>query len=216
MRSLAKPYSVAEEIANSLSHGVGVIFGIIALVLMIVRSVQLDDTLRLVSFTIYGVSMILLFLASTLYHAIPYTGAKRVLKTLDHSAIYLLIAGTYTPIMLLTISDRAGAIVLALVWSLAVAGIVFKIFFVHRFHNFSLVTYLGMGWLGVFVGFELLHNMPTMGLGLIVLGGVAYSLGTIFYRWNRLPFNHAIWHLFVLAGCACHFLAVYYFVLPVA
>ena len=128
MRALAKPYSVAEEIANSLSHGAGVIFGIIALVMMIVRSVQLDDTLRLISFTIYGVSMILLFLASTLYHAIPYSGTKRMLKTLDHCAIYLLIAGTYTPIMLLTISDRAGAIVLALVWSLAVAGIVFKIF----------------------------------------------------------------------------------------
>ncbi|MBK8047598.1 MAG: hemolysin III family protein [Anaerolineales bacterium] len=210
-----KHYSLAEEIANSVSHGAGVVFGIVALILMLVQSFRLADGLRITTTSIYGLSIIFLFLASTLYHAIPHQGTKRVFQTIDHCAIYLLIAGTYTPFMLLTIGDRVAAIILFVVWLIAIVGIVFKIFFTNRFHNLSLITYLGMGWLGVFAAYEILENLQPIGIVLLVAGGVVYSLGTIFYRMRRIPFNHAIWHLFVLAGCFLHFIAVYFFVLPV-
>lgn len=211
---VVKPYSVAEEIANSLSHGAGVLFGIVALLLLVLKSVQMDDTLRVVAFSIYGASIIALFLASTLYHAIPMPRAKAVLKLVDHCAIYLLIAGTYTPFLLLTLGDVFGAVLMVVIWSLAVGGIIFKIFFLHRFHNLSLALYLGMGWLAVVASYELLTNLPRAGIALLLGGGILYSLGTIFYSVKRIPFNHAIWHVFVLAACICHFLAVYFYVLP--
>ncbi len=213
---VAKGYSLAEEIANSLSHGAGVLLGVIALLLLVLKSVQMDDTLRVVAFSIYGGSIIILFLASTLYHAIPGPRAKAVLKLVDHCAIYLLIAGTYTPFLLLTLGDTFGAVLMVVIWGLAAAGIVFKIFFLHRFHNLSLALYLGMGWLAVVASYQLLSNLPRTGIALLLGGGILYSLGTIFYRGNRIPFNHAIWHLFVLAACVCHFLAVYFYVLPIA
>jgi hemolysin III len=206
---------MAEEIANSLSHGAGVLLGIIALLLLVLKSVQMDDTLRVVAFSIYGASIVVLFLASTLYHAIPLPRAKRVLKLVDHCAIYLLIAGTYTPFLLLTLGDTFGAVLMVVIWGLAAAGIVFKIFFLHRFHNLSLALYLGMGWLAVLASYQLLANLPRTGIALLLGGGILYSLGTIFYKVDKIPFNHAIWHLFVLAACMCHFLAVYFYVLPV-
>jgi hemolysin III len=215
VKVLGKKYSAAEEIANSLSHGAGVLFGIFALVLLVLKSVQMDDTLRVVAFTIYGASIVLLFLASTLYHAIPMPRAKQVLKLVDHCAIYLLIAGSYTPFLLLTLGDTFGAVLMVVIWSLAAAGIVFKIFFLHRFHNWSLALYLGMGWLAVLASYQLLANLPRTGIALLLGGGILYSLGTIFFKVDRIPFNHAIWHLFVLAACVLHFLAVYFYVLPV-
>jgi hemolysin III len=175
----------------------------------------MDDTLRVVAFSIYGASIVVLFLASTLYHAIPLPRAKRVLKLVDHCAIYLLIAGTYTPFLLLTLGDTFGAVLMVVIWSLAAAGIVFKIFFLHRFHNLSLALYLGMGWLAILASYQLLANLPRTGIALLLGGGILYSLGTIFYKVDKIPFNHAIWHLFVLAACVCHFLAVYFYVLPV-
>lgn len=214
VQALGKPYSLAEEIANSLSHGAGVLLGIIALLMLVLKSVQMDDTLRVVAVTVYGSSIIVLFLASTLYHAIPVPRAKRVLKLVDHCAIYLLIAGTYTPFLLLTLGNTFGAVLMVVIWGLAVGGIVFKVFFLHRFHNLSLALYLGMGWLAVLASYELLANLPGLGIALLLGGGILYSLGTIFYKVDRIPFNHAIWHLFVLAACVCHFLAVYFYVLP--
>jgi hemolysin III len=216
VQTLGKPYSLAEEIANSLSHGAGVLLGVFALLLLVLKSVEMDDTLRVVAFTVYGSSIIVLFLASTLYHAIPVPRAKRVLKLVDHCAIYLLIAGTYTPFLLLTLGNTFGAVLMVVIWSLAVGGIVFKVFFLHRFHNLSLALYLGMGWLAVLASYELLANLPRSGIALLLGGGILYSLGTIFYKVDRIPFNHAIWHLFVLAACVCHFLAVYFYVLPLA
>ena len=165
---LAKPYPWPEEIANSLSHGAGVLFGIFALVLLVLKSVQMDDTLRVVAFTIYGASVVLLFLASTLYHAIPVPRAKQVLKLVDHCAIYLLIAGSYTPFLLVTLGDTFGAVLMVVIWSLAVAGIVFKVFFLHRFHNLSLALYLGMGWLAVLASYQLLANLPRTGIALLL------------------------------------------------
>lgn len=214
-QATVRRYSVAEEILNSLSHGAGVLFGIIALLLLVLKSVQMDDTLRVVTFSIYGASVIVLFLASTLYHAIPFPRAKSVLKLVDHCAIYLLIAGTYTPFLLLTLGDTVGAVMMVVIWGLAVAGIVFKLFYIGRFQTISLVTYLAMGWLAIFASYELLAKMPWNGLMLMLAGGIIYSLGTIFFAVRRIPFNHAIWHMFVLAGTVCHFLAIYFYVLPV-
>ena len=214
-KAVAATYTLGEEIANSLSHGAGVLFGIFALLLLVLKSIQMDDTLRIVAFTIYGASMVALFLASTLYHAIPVPRAKQVLKLVDHCAIYLLIAGTYTPFLLLTFGDTFGAVLMVVIWSLAVAGIVFKVFFLHRFHNLSLAMYLGMGWLAILASYQLLAAMPHTGIALLLGGGILYSLGTIFYKVDRIPFNHAIWHLFVLAACVLHFLALYFYVLPV-
>ena len=207
-------YSVLEEIFNASTHGVGVVLGAIGLVLLIVKTLQTESGVLLASMIVYGVSIILLFAASTFYHAIPNDGAKRVLRIVDHCAIYLLIAGTYTPYTLLVIGDRMGAVIMAIVWSLAVAGIIFKIFFVGRFQMVSLLTYLGMGWLGLLAAFEIAHNLPPTGIALLVGGGLAYSVGTIFFKVKTIPFNHAIWHLFVLAGCILHFLSIYYFVIP--
>ena len=209
-------YSVLEEVLNASTHGVGVLLGIVGLILLMMKAMRMDDTTIMVGAVIYGSSIILLFAASTLYHAIPHVATKRVLRIIDHSAIYLLIAGSYTPYTLFVIGDRLGAIIMAVVWSLAVAGIIFKIFFVGRFQMVSLITYLGMGWLGLLAAFQIANNLPPTGIALLVGGGLAYSLGTIFFKVKAIPFNHAIWHLFVLAGCILHFLSVYYFVLPLA
>ncbi len=207
-------YTLLEEILNASTHGLGVVLGAIGLALLVVKTLQTDSKVILVSVVIYGISIILLFAASTFYHAIPHNGAKRVLRIIDHCAIYLLIAGTYTPYTLLVIGDRLGAVIMAIVWSLAVAGMIFKIFFVGRFQMISLLTYLGMGWLGLLAAFEIAHNLPPTGIALLLGGGIAYSVGTIFFKVKAIPFNHAIWHLFVLAGCILHFLSVYYFVIP--
>jgi hemolysin III len=214
-QATVRRYSVAEEIVNSLSHGAGVLFGIIALLLLVLKSVQMEDRLRVVTFSIYGASVIALFLASTLYHAIPFPRAKSVLKVVDHCAIYLLIAGTYTPFLLLTLGDTVGAVLMVVIWGLAAAGIVFKLFYTGRFQTISLITYLAMGWLAIFASYELLANLPWNGIMLLLAGGIIYSLGTIFFAVRRIPFNHAIWHLFVLGGCLCHFLAIYFYVLPI-
>ena len=208
-----KYYNVIEEVFNSLTHGLGAVLGAFGLVLLLLNALQHDSRTYVVSAVIYGTSIVFLFMASTLYHAIPNRGAKRVFKIIDHSAIYLLIAGTYTPILLVTFSDTFGVVMMVVIWTLAVAGVIFKIFYSNRFHNLSLITYLGMGWLALFAAYELIQNLPWAALALLVAGGIVFSLGTIFYRSQRIPFNHAIWHLFVLGGCMCHFLAVYYFIL---
>jgi len=212
--AISHRYSLVEEILNASTHGVGVVLGAIGMVLLILKTVQTDDGVIMASAVVYGISIVLLFAASTIYHAVPHVGAKRVLRIIDHCAIYLLIAGTYTPYTLLVIGNGLGAVIMAIVWSLAVAGIIFKIFFVGRFQMISLFTYLGMGWLGLLAAFEIANNLPPTGIALLVGGGVAYSVGTIFFKVKKIPFNHAIWHLFVLAGCTLHFLSVYYFVIP--
>ena len=208
-----KYYNVIEEVFNSLTHGLGAVLGAFGLVLLLLNALQHDSRTYVVSAVIYGTSIVFLFMASTLYHAIPNRGAKRVFKIIDHSAIYLLIAGTYTPILLVTFSDTFGVVMMVVIWTLAVAGVIFKIFYSNRFHNLSLITYLGMGWLALIAAYQLIQLLPMTALGLLVAGGIVFSLGTIFYRSQRIPFNHAIWHLFVLGGCMCHFLAVYYFIL---
>lgn len=209
-------YSVKEEVANAISHGVGLILGIVGLVVLLVKAVDhRADALTIVSMSIYGGSMIALFLASTLYHAIPHQNAKRWLKTFDHCSIYLLIAGSYTPFLLVSLRTPLAFGLMIVIWSIALIGIIMKIAFVYRFKRLSLVTYLTMGWLSLIVIYQLALNLDVGGLTLLAAGGVVYSLGVIFYVAKRIPYNHAIWHAFVLAGCACHFLAIYLYIDPV-
>lgn len=206
-------YSLAEELANSISHGLGAALSVAALTLMVVVSVAAGDGWKLASAIVYGTSLVLLFLASTLYHAIHHDGAKGVLRLIDHCAIYLLIAGTYTPFLLINLRGAWGWTLFAIVWSLALFGIFFKVVFRHRYPRLSLFTYILMGWLIIVATSEMLAKVPSGALWLLLAGGLVYSLGAIFYKWERLPFNHAIWHLFVLAGSTCHFLAVYLYVM---
>ncbi len=208
-------YSVGEEIANALTHGIGALLGVAALTLMIVMSVKYSDTARVISSLIYGSSLILLYLASTLYHSIQSPRAKRIFQLLDHCAIYILIAGTYTPFMLISLKGTWGYSLLTAIWGLAIFGIVFKVIFHDRYAKVSLFTYLAMGWLCILVGGEMLSKIPTGGLLFLLAGGLAYTFGTIFFVLDRIPFNHAIWHLFVLAGSVCHFFAIYQYVLPI-
>lgn len=213
---MSSSYTFKEEVANAISHGIGLILGIVGLVLLLVKAIdQQADALTITSMSVYGGSMIALFLASTLYHAIPYRRAKRWLKTFDHCAIYLLIAGSYTPFLLVSLRTPLAIGLMIVIWSLALIGILMKIAFVYRFKKLSLITYLSMGWLSLIVMYQLAIHLEVGGLTLLAVGGLIYSLGVIFYVVKRIPYNHAIWHAFVLAGCACHFLAIYLYVQPV-
>ncbi|PLX58417.1 MAG: hemolysin III family protein [Vibrio alginolyticus] len=217
MSELQKPqYSQREELANTITHGIGMIFGIVGLILLLIKAIdQQADTLTLASMAVYGASIIVLFLASTLYHAIPHPNAKRWLKTFDHCAIYLLIAGSYTPFLLVSLRTPLAFGLMIVIWTIALLGIIMKVAFVYRFKKLSLMTYLVMGWLSLIVIYQLAINLDIGGLTLLAAGGIVYSLGVIFYVAKRIPFNHAIWHGFVLAGCMCHFFAIYYFVEPI-
>ncbi len=210
-------YTTGEEIANSITHGLGMLFGIVGLIILLIKaSDHSADALTITSMSVYGGSMILLFLASTLYHAIPHRAAKRWLKTLDHSAIYLLIAGSYTPFLLVSLRTPLAIGLMITIWSIALVGIIMKVAFVYRFEKFSLYAYLTMGWLSLVVIYQLAIHLSIGGVTLLACGGVVYSLGVIFYVAKRIPFNHAIWHGFVLGGCVCHFLAIYLYVVPVS
>jgi len=208
MEKFVSQYSLGEEIANSITHAIATGLSIAALAVLIVSAATAGDAWHIVSFSIFGSSLILLYLASTLYHSIPAPRAKRILKTLDHSAIFLLIAGTYTPFMLTSLRGAVGWTIFGVVWGLAVAGVVLKCCFVYRFKRLSLAIYLGMGWLCVLVMREMYASLSRASLTFLALGGLAYTLGVVFYVWKRLPYNHAIWHLFVVAGSVLHFFSV--------
>lgn len=207
-------YSLAEEIANSISHGIGLVFGIVGLVLLLVQAIETNaSATAITSYSLYGGSMILLFLASTLYHAIPHKRAKRWLKLFDHCAIYLLIAGTYTPFLLVGLDSPLAKGLMIVIWGLALVGILFKLTIAHRFEMLSLVTYLMMGWLSLVVIYQMVMKLAPGSVTLLAVGGIVYSLGVIFYVSERIPYNHAIWHGFVLGGSVCHFFAIYLYIL---
>ncbi len=207
-------YSKAEEIANSVTHGVGAALGIAALTLLIIFSLRYGTASHVISSIVYGSSLIILYSASTLYHAIPYPKAKDILQKVDHSSIFLLIAGTYTPFTLVSIRGPWGWTIFGLIWGLATFGIALEIFSKKKFKKLSIGLYLGMGWLAIVAIKPMLENVETGGLILLLAGGLFYSLGVIFYVWKKLPFNHAIWHLFVLAGSILQFFSVFFYVLP--
>ena len=202
-------YSKTEELANSLTHGLGVVLGIIALALMLLKGHETLTAIQLTGVTVYGLSIIVLFLCSTLYHSATSPKWRHKLKIADHCAIYCLIAGTYTPLMLISLQGTQSVVVLTAIWSLAIGGILFKTLFIHKFKKLSVILYLAMGWLCVTVMEDLTAAMSETGFQLLLLGGVFYSLGVIFYVGKRIPFNHAIWHLFVLGGALSHFFCIY-------
>lgn len=214
--STSATYSKKEELANSLSHALGMVFGVVALILLLVKANSVNaDWLTITSMSVYGASIILLFLASTLYHSITAPKTKRVLKTLDHCAIFLLIAGSYTPYLLVSLRTPLAYWLMGVIWAIAFMGIIGKIIFVYRFKKLSLITYLIMGWLSVIAVYQLVIHIDINGVILLGLGGVIYSLGVIFYVSKKIPYNHAIWHLFVLGGCVTQFLSIYYYVKPI-
>ena len=199
---ITQGYSLAEEVANSISHGIGLVFGIVGLVLLLVQAVDTNaGATAITSYSLYGGSMIMLFLASTLYHAIPHQRAKQWLKKFDHCAIYLLIAGTYTPFLLVGLNSPLAKGLMIVIWSLALLGILFKLTIAHRFKILSLVTYLTMGWLSLIVVYQLAVKLAVGGVTLLAVGGVVYSLGVIFYVCKRIPYNHAIW-LFICTSAS--------------
>jgi hemolysin III len=202
------PYTIGEEIANSITHGIGTALSIAALVLLVVFASMAGKPWQIVSFSIYGTSLIFLYLASTLYHSFQSPKVKKVFKILDHSAIYLLIAGTYTPFLLIAMRGGWGWSLFGVVWGLAVIGIVLKAIFVFRFKVFSIILYLTMGWLILISSGKLFSSVPASSIIWLITGGLLYSSGVIFYIWKKLTFNHAIWHIFVLSGSICHFFAM--------
>lgn len=203
-----------EEIANAVTHGLGAVLSLAGLVYLVVLASLNGTALHIVSVAVYGTTLVLLYSASTLYHAVRGPRRKAFCNLLDHAAIYLLIAGTYTPFTLVSLGGAWGWSLFVTVWVLAVAGVILRTVLGEHERRISVPLYLAMGWLAMTASGEFWGRMPPGALLWLVVGGLAYSLGTIFYAWNRLPFNHTVWHLFVLAGSACHFLAVTRYVLP--
>ena len=207
-------FTIEEEILNGITHGIGTGLSIAGLTILVVLASIYGDSWRVVSFSIYGGSLVLLYLASTLYHSIQIPKVKQVLRVFDHAAIYLLIAGTYTPFLLVSMRGRLGWTLLAIVWGIALVGITFRSVFVGRFEVVTTIGYVAMGWLVVVAFKQMMVTIPPDGVTLIIAGGVTYTVGVIFYAWKKFPYNHAIWHLFVMGGSICHFFAMLFHVLP--
>ena len=206
-------YSPAEEMVNVISHGLGALLGIAGTSLMVTFASLRGNAWHIVSFAIFGSSMVILFAASTAYHASRKPDLRRRLKVVDHAAIYVLIAGTYTPFTFVTLQGAVGWVIFGITWGLALAGIILKLFFTGRFNIVSTAMYVAMGWLIVFFIKPLVHNLPFEGLMWLVAGGVSYTVGAVLYSIKKIPFNHALFHLFVLGGAFCHFWAVFFYVL---
>ena len=202
-------YTRGEEIANSLTHGLGLVLSIAGLSVLVTFGALHGDAWTVVGCAVFGASLVLLYAASTLYHALRAPRVKWWLRVLDHGAIFLLIAGTYTPFLLVSLRGPWGWSLFGVIWVLAVAGIVLKLFFTGRFRLLSTLIYLFMGWLALAAFKPLVEVLPHGSLVMLLAGGVAYTAGTLFYMWKRLPYHHAVWHLFVLAGSVCHFFAVF-------
>ena len=209
-------YSIKEEIANSITHGVGLILAIAGLGVLIAFASRLGNAWHVVSCTIFATTLILQYTFSTLYHSIQLPRAKSVMRVLDHSAIFLLIAGTYTPFMLVNLRGAWGWTVLTVIWSLALLGVLFQVSLLRSWQGLSLGLYIGMGWVVVVAIKPMLDAVAPGGLILLLLGGLAYTSGVVFYLWKSLSYHHAIWHGFVLAGSILHFFAVLFYVIPLA
>lgn len=207
-------YTPGEELAHAVSHGVGVLLSIAGLVVMVVFASLYGDAWHIVSCSIYGATLILLYTASTLYHGITLPRVKRVLQRIDHAAIFLLIAGTYTPFTLVTLRGSWGWTLFGLVWGFAILGVVLETMLKKRIQWLSISLYLGMGWLVLVAIKPMLDSVASGGLILLLAGGLCYTLGVIFYAWKRLAYHHAVWHLFVMAGSLLHFFSIFYYVLP--
>ncbi len=212
--SPSNKYSLGEEIAHGLTHGVGIVLAIAGLCVLVTFSALYGNAVHVVASSIFGASMIVLYTASTLYHSLPMPETKRIMRVVDHASIYLLIAGTYTPFTLVTLEGAWGWSLFGVVWGLAIAGIIFKLFFTGRFDRLSVAIYVAMGWCGLVAIKPMMAALPTLGLWLLVAGGLAYTGGVIFYLLERMRYHHAIWHLFVMAGTTLHYFVILFFVIP--
>ena len=209
-------YTLAEEVANAVTHGFGAVLSAAGLTALVILAVMEADPWRIVGVSVFGVTLMLMYLCSTLYHAVPHPQLKSFFRIADHCAIYLLIAGTYTPFLLVTMRGTWGWTLFVFLWTAAIAGCIFKFFYTGRFEKVSTAIYVAMGWTIVVAIKPAMEMVPTGAMIVIGIGGLFYTLGAVFYLWDRLPFNHAVWHVFVLGGSAAHFFAVLYWVVPVA
>ncbi len=200
-----------EEQLNALSHGIGAVLGVVGLILLMIYGNS--SSLELFSVIVYGLSIIILFTASTLYHWVKNESLKHYFRIVDHISIYLLIAGTYTPVTLITLSESRGWLLFGLVWGIAVIGTILKLFFTGRFGVISTLLYLVMGWLIAFDFSSLVQSLANNGLLWLFLGGLFYTIGIVFYAIKKIPYNHVIWHLFVLSGAICHFFMIFFYVI---
>lgn len=207
-------FTKKEEVVNATTHGIGVLFSITALVLLLIGASKEGTIWHTVSFTVYGVTMVILYLSSTLLHSFPEGRVKDWFEICDHASIYLFIAGTYTPFLFVVIKGTLGWTLFGVVWGLAVIGFIFKLFFAKKFLYLSTFLYIAMGWLIVIAWKPISSTLPENGVLLLVIGGVIYTVGTIFYVWRGFKFHHAIWHLFVLGGTVVHFFSILWYVLP--
>ena len=206
-----KDATLREELANSITHGIGFLLSVAGLVVLVVSASMQGDPYRVVSYSIYGASLVILYLASTFYHSFHAPRLKHYLRILDHCAIYLLIAGTYTPFALLNLRGPVGWTMFGTIWGLAVIGIILKFWHVAKFPILTPLIYIAMGWIVVFAMKPTLAAVAPGGIGLLVAGGVTYTVGVIFYALEKMPYNHAIWHLFVMTASALHFFAIFYY-----
>lgn len=205
-------YGRNEEIANVITHGLGIVASVIGLILLIVHANKYGDQWHKAGFIIFGLSLVLMYTSSTMYHLAHSEGKKKRLRKLDHSAIYLLIAGTYTPFLLTSLRGNTGWIMFGIVWLFALVGIVIKLATQIKSKWISAAIYLVMGWLAVFIAQSMIKNLPAISIVYLALGGLFYTFGVVFYIWKNLPYHHPIWHLFVLCGSICHYLSVYYLI----
>lgn len=207
-------YTAGEEIANSITGGVGVILAIAALAVLVSYAALRGDAWHVVTCAIFGATLILSYTTSTLYHSLPLPNIKPLLRALDHSAIFLLIAGTYTPFLLVNLRGVWGWSLFGVIWTVAISGVVLRLVWKGRHHGVIVSLYVAMGWAVLVAIKPLLENLETGGLVLLASGGVVYTLGVAFYAWRKLPYSHAIWHMFVLGGSALHFFAILFYVVP--
>ncbi|AKG35271.1 PAQR family membrane homeostasis protein TrhA [Paenibacillus durus] len=208
-------YSRREEVANAITHGIGAVLSVAALVLLIVFSSMWGTAWHVVSFSIYGTTMLLLYLNSTIVHSLKEGKLKDLFEFFDHSSIYLFIAGTYTPFLLVAIRGTLGWSLFGVIWGIAFFGVLFKAFFTKKFLFMSTIFYIAMGWLIVIAWAPLTAAVAEGGMALLMAGGILYTLGTIFYVWRAFPYHHAVWHVFVLLGSVTHFFAVLLYLLPI-
>ncbi len=207
-------YGFGDELASSVIHGIGILLSIAGLAILVAHTAVAGTASDVLASAVYGISLILLYTASTLYHTIRGESARRVLRTMDHIAIFLLIAGTYTPFTLIALRGAWGWSLFGIVWSLALLGSALELGMLKRYHRFAVLLYIAMGWVGIVAFRPLLAHLQTGGMVLLLAGGAAYTLGVPFYLWRRLPYHHSIWHFFVLAGSVLQFLAVFFYVIP--
>ncbi len=206
-------YPKFEEKLNVISHGIGVLLSFVAFPFMVHKASNTNSAIVMLSIVLYGVSLIVLYTASTLYHSARKKKHRYYFNIFDHSAIYVLIAGTYAPVALIVLQGTLGWFIFAFSWLFAILGVLYKVFFIGRYRIVSITTYIAMGWMIIFAVKPLMENFSEEGLSVFVLGGISYSLGALFFVLNKIPYNHVIFHLFVLAGSICHFIGVYYYIL---